>query len=140
MPRELPYPEVDIDEVREYVQARTERSSVRAMAAEIGMRHTTLAKFLEGSAPYPKNRILIVEWYLRQGQALSASGRMDVPARISEHMQAHLEATDPESHLDVLLADLRGEARGSARRSIVAALAQGYRKMGRQAPRWLYRA
>lgn len=139
MARETPYPQIDIDEVREYLQARADRSSVRAVAAEIGMRHTTLGKFLEGSEPYPRNRILMIEWYLREYQKTSARGRVAVPEGVSEQMQAHLEASDPEAHLEALLAEFKGDAHTETRRRIIGALAQGYQRMGRQAPRWLHR-
>ena len=139
MARETPYPEIDIGQVRQYVQSRADRSSVRAVAADIGMRHTTLSKFLEGSEPYPKNRVLIIEWYLRQYQVSPSRDRMQVPTGISERIQAQLVEADPEAHLEALLSDLRGEARSEARLRITTAIAHAYRRMGRPTPRWLYK-
>lgn len=139
MPRDLPYPEVDISVVRRYAQARADASSVRSLAGRIGVGHTTLDKFLEGSDPYPKNRTLLVEWYLREHGAHPARERLDVPAGLARRAEARVEEPGPEDHLDALLADLRGEVRAEARRRISDALVQAYRRMGRQAPRWLHK-
>lgn len=138
MPRELPYPEVDIDLVRKYAQTRADASSVRSLAGRIGLGHTTLDKFLEGSDPYPKNRTLLVEWYLREHGTHPARERLEVPTGLARRVEARLEEPRPEDHLDTLLGDLRGEARAEARRRIADALARAYRRMGRPAPRWLH--
>ena len=127
--RPLPYPEVDIAEVREYANRRADATSVRQVAREIGMRHTALAKFLAGSAPYAKTRVPLCEWYLRAQKATSA------PAPAAQDAAL---ATDPLGHLEALLADLRGEARTEARVRIATALTQAYSRMGRPAPDWLY--
>lgn len=63
--RELPYPDMDIRVVRRHANARANSTSVRAIAAQIGVGHTSLDKFLAGSEPYAKNRKLLCEWYLR---------------------------------------------------------------------------
>lgn len=126
--RPLPYPEVDIDEVREFANRRADATSVRQVARDIGMRHTALVKFLSGSEPYAKTRVPIVEWYLRVTKARPAA-----PDR-----EAESAVLDPAGHLDALLADLRGEARTEARLRIVNALTQAYRRMGTTEPAWLY--
>ncbi len=126
--RPIPYPEIDLEEVRAFANRRADETSVRQVAREIGMRHTALVKFLAGSEPYAKTRIPICEWYLRVTKARPAG-----PVR-----QEESAVLDPDGHLDALLADLRGEARTEARLRIVGALAQAYRRMGTDEPGWLY--
>lgn len=126
--RPVPYPEVDIDTVRDLANRRADATSVRHVAREIGMRHTALTKFLSGSEPYAKTRIPLCEWYLRVRKSVSASGRRP----------AGEDPPDVSGHLDALLTDLRGEARTEARLRIVGALAQAYRRMGMEEPAWLY--
>jgi hypothetical protein len=126
--RPVPYPEIDLDEVRAYANRRADATSVRQVAREIGVRHTALTKFLSGSEPYAKTRIPICEWYTRVTQA---------PVHLEKRREEG-EVTDPHGHLEALLADLRGEARTEARMRIASALAQAYRRMGIQEPTWLY--
>lgn len=125
--RPLPYPEIDIAEVRELANRRADATSVRQVAREIGMRHTSLDKFLAGSEPYAKTRIPLCEWYLRVTKARPAA---------ADHQETAV--VDAEGHLDALLIDLRGEARTEARMRIATALAQAYRRMGMTEPGWLY--
>ena len=117
--RPLPYPEIDIAEVRELANRRADATSVRQVAREIGMRHTSLEKFLAGSEPYAKTLIPLCEWYLRVTNSRPAT---------ANHQDTVV--VDAEGHLDALLVDLRGEARTEARMRIATALAQAYRRMG----------
>jgi hypothetical protein len=126
--RPVPYPEINLDEVREYANRRADATSVRQVAREIGMRHTALTKFLSGSEPYAKTRVPICEWYLRVTKARPAA---------AEH-QEESAVLDPDGHLEALLVDLRGEARSEARLRIAHVLAQAYRRMGMAEPSWLY--
>ena len=121
--RPLPYPEVDIEKVRELANRRADATSVRQVAREIGMRHTALTKFLSGSEPYAKTRVPLCEWYIRVNKSRPAA---------PERPESAVE--DAEGHLEALLADLRGEARAEARLRIVGALAQAYRRMGMAEP------
>lgn len=129
--REIPYPDVDIAAVRRYVSARANESSGRRLAAEIGLRHSTFFKFLHGTEPYARNRILLCEWYLREYLV------HPVPQPLSVAMQPPPE--NPEAHLDALLAELREDARLEARMRITTSIAQAYRRMGLPNPAWLYR-
>lgn len=52
--RELPYPDMDIRVVRRHANARAISTSVRSIAAQIGVGHTRLDKFLAGSEPFAK--------------------------------------------------------------------------------------
>jgi hypothetical protein len=128
--RELPYPDVDITAVRKYANARANASSMREVARAVGMRHTSLEKFLNGSEPYAKNRALLCEWYLREHRI------HPVPVATGDHVPVPVE--DPETHVDALLSELRGEARVEARLRITTALSQAYRRMGVREPDWLY--
>jgi hypothetical protein len=126
--REIPYPGMDITTVRRYANARANVSSVRQLALQIGMKHTSVDKFLRGSSPYARNRILLCEWFLREHKRHPVSELMDVPL------------AEPAAHLDALLCELRGDAEAETRLRITTALAQGYRRMGLSPPEWLYRA
>lgn len=119
--RDLPYPEVCIDRVRSYVQGRADFTSVRAIAAELGLGHTSLMKFLEGSEPYAKNRRRLVEWWLREHQAQPVRGEMSIPKEVKG--SGALPPERPAEYLDALVSELRGEARTEARLRITNALA-----------------
>jgi transcriptional regulator with XRE-family HTH domain len=125
--RPLPYPEVDLEEVRAFANRRADHTSVRQLAREIGLRHTAVTKFLAGSEPYAKTRVPICEWYLRVTKSRTIA---------PEHQESAVE--EPAGHLEALLADLRGETRTEARLRIVSTLAQAYRRMNLTEPTWLY--
>lgn len=128
--RDLPYPDIDIDVVRKYVNGRANSSSVREVARQIGIRNTSLDKFLNGSVPYARNRALLCEWYLREHRVH--------PVREAEEVAVQPRDDSPETLLEGLLKDLRGEARTEARLRITSAIDQGYRRMGLPPPEWLY--
>jgi hypothetical protein len=128
--RELPYPDLDIDVVRRYVNGRANNSSVRKVARQIGIGNTSLDKFLNGSVPYARNRALLCEWYLREHRVH--------PVREAEEAAVQRQDATPESLLAGLLKDLRDEALTEARLRITHALGQGYRRMGLSVPEWLY--
>lgn len=130
--RDIPYSDLDIAAVRRYANARANESSVRQIARQVGMRHTTLTKFLAGSEPLPRNRILLIEWYLREQPVHPAHELLSVLLpRLPEK---------PEAHLDALLAEVPDSARLEARMRITTALSQAYRRVGLPSPEWLYRA
>lgn len=126
--RQVPYGEVDLAKARAYVQARADVRSVRSVAGEIGMPHTSLEKFLDGSTPHPRNRILIVEWYLREHMVHPARERLRIPPPGLDNGPGHLAA---------LLAPLDDDARAEAKKSIAAALVDAYRRTGLPEPEWL---
>lgn len=129
--REIPYSDLDIGAVRRYANARANESSVRQIAREVGMRHTTLTKFLNGSEPLPRIRILLIEWYLREQPEHPAHELLSVLLPPSPET--------PEAHLDALLADVPDGARLEARLRITTALSQAYRRLGLPDPEWLYK-
>lgn len=124
----LPYADLDIDVVRRFVQARAHATSVRAVAREIGIRHQSLEKFLDGSRPFARNRALICAWYLRQ----DPEERRAVPGA-----QASQPADDLSSHLEALLGDLDGPARREALMRVTKAISDAYVRMGVRPPAWL---
>jgi hypothetical protein len=128
--RELPYPDIDIRVVRRYANGRANTSSVRAIAAEIGVGHTSFDKFLAGSEPFAKNRKLLCEWYLHTHRVHPVQTELEV---LTDAVRE-----DPVGLVDALLSDLRGEARTEAHMRITSALAQGYRRMGQAEPEWLW--
>jgi hypothetical protein len=128
--REIPYADVDIAAVRRYANARASECSVRQIAGQVGMGHTSLGKFLRGSEPFPRNRILLCEWYLRELPVHPVREPLTVPR--------HTPPDDPEVHLDALLSELRDSVRLEARMRITTAIAQAYQRMGLPNPDWLY--
>lgn len=124
----LPYPDLDINVVRRFAQARANETSVRRVAREIGMNHQSLEKYLDGSQPYARLRALICAWYLQHPAAerLAAEGN---PRREP--------AADLSYHLEALLGELAGPARGEALMRITRALSDGYVRMQGSAPSWL---
>lgn len=129
--REVPYADVDIAAVRRYANARASESSVRQIAGMVGMLHTTFGKFLRGSEPYPRSRILLCEWYLRELPVH--------PVRELMAVAPQPPSQDPEVHLDALLAELRDSVRLEARMRITTTIAQAYQRMGLPSPEWLYK-
>jgi hypothetical protein len=115
-PRDVP-----IDEVRELARDHAERTSLRQLAPEIGLGHSTLHNFLSGAAPHPRVRRLLGLWYLRVtgGSAEDFSLRPYAAA------------------LDVLLAEVPAESRGRAAGEVLDVLERGYAASGAGIPPWL---
>jgi hypothetical protein len=129
--RKIPYADVDIGVVRRYANARADASSIRQIAVEAGLGHTTFYKFLHGSTPYARNRILLCEWYLKAYRVHPVGEPTVFPVQLLNR---------PEGHLDALLFELRDDARAEARLRITTAISQAYRRMGLPIPEWLYQA
>lgn len=115
-PRDVP-----IDAVRELARDHAERTSLRQLAPEIGLGHSTLHNFLNGAAPHPRVRRLLGLWYLRVtgGSAEDFSLRPYAAA------------------LDALLAGVPQTARGRAAEDVLDVLERGYRGNGVETPPWL---
>lgn len=114
-PRDIP-----IEPVREYARDRAEQTSIRHLAADVGLGHSTVHNFLNGAAPHPRVRRKLVEWYLaRTGQA---------PEYAEETYAAALE---------VLVRQLPAENREQARAGLVRALRDMHHELGLPVPPWL---
>ncbi|HEX8243274.1 MAG TPA: hypothetical protein VF541_07255, partial [Longimicrobium sp.] len=55
-----------LDVLREAVRRAVAASSQRAVAAQIGISHVAVGKFLAGSEPYRPTWRKLQEWYLRR--------------------------------------------------------------------------
>ena len=80
--------------LREAVRERVELTSIREVAREVGMAHTTLADFLKGTEPYGANRAKLRTWYEGEGGELAR-----LRARVAE--------------LEKRLAECEGKKRGA---------------------------
>lgn len=52
-----------IAEIRDYAQEKAELTSLRILAKEIGLGHSTLHNFVGGAAPHPRVRRKLLDWY-----------------------------------------------------------------------------
>ena len=78
--REIPYSDVDIAAVRRYATARANESSVRQIARQVPMRHSTFDKFLRGSEPLARTRILVAIPFVDIRQEAPSETRWSVRA------------------------------------------------------------
>lgn len=113
-PRDVP-----IEDVRELARDRAEQSSLRHLAPEIGVGHSTLHNFLNGAAPHPRVRRLLALWYLRE---TGAAG--DEQETLTPYTSA----------LEVLLGGVPAAARNRATGELLDVLDRGY---GTAKPSWL---
>jgi hypothetical protein len=61
------YRTVPVEAIRRFAQDETELTSIRHVAAEVGLGRTTLHKFVAGETmPHPRVRRLLALWYLRR--------------------------------------------------------------------------
>jgi hypothetical protein len=132
--REVPYPEVEIGDVRSYAAGRANASSVRETARQIGIGHTSLEKFLNGARPFAKNRSKLCEWYLREHRVHPLADRAHAARE-----EAGPRVENGAALIEALVGELSGASQTEARMRITTALAQGYRRMGAAVPDWLYR-
>lgn len=113
---------VPVEVLREFVRDQSELSSVRQVAAEIGLGRTTLHSFLAGeTTPHPRVRRLIALWYLQKVQETG-----------------ELEAVRPyAAALEILLSHIPPERRRAAEQEVLDALAQTHAQSNTTPPRWL---
>lgn len=102
-----------LDEIRVAARARTAQSSLRLVAQEIGISHTTLNNFVRGAHPHPRILSRILEWY-DQG----ADDRL-------------------AAALDVLLGGLPESARVEADKAVLAAALEQHRRDVEAWPGWV---
>jgi predicted transcriptional regulator len=58
--------EISVDALRAYVRERSASTSIRAVAQQIGVGHSTLYKFIGGSTPRARVRARLLAWYVRE--------------------------------------------------------------------------
>lgn len=117
-PRDVP-----IEAVRELARDHAERSSLRHLAPEIGLGHSTLHNFLNGAAPHPRVRRLLGTWYLRvTGGTAEEEG---------DPVQPYASA------LKILLGGLPADSRERAAGEVLDVVERGYESAGRNRPGWL---
>lgn len=61
---------VSVEVLREAVRLRVDASSLRLAATEIGVSHSALRAFLNGSEPYGRNLTKLREWHGRETNEL----------------------------------------------------------------------
>jgi transcriptional regulator with XRE-family HTH domain len=87
-----------IEVVRAYARERSERTSLREVAGEIGVGASTLHNFLRGSTPHPRIRLKLAAWYRERMPedtgALSARNAAAalLPGYPAEHFAAAVRA------------------------------------------------
>ncbi|MBW3572370.1 MAG: hypothetical protein KY467_14810 [Gemmatimonadetes bacterium] len=111
-----------LEVLRDFVRSQTELSSIRQVAAEVGLGRTTLHNFVTGETrPHPRVRRLLALWYL---QKLEQAPDMDV-------------ARPYAAALEILLSDVPEERRRAAQETVLELLAETHSDAGAGAPRWL---
>lgn len=95
---------VPLETLREFARDESERSSLRQVAAAVGVGRTTLQNFIQAeTSPHPRVKRLVALWYLKQ------------TTRSEEEESAEAYATA----LDLLVGALPVERRGEARRTLI---------------------
>jgi hypothetical protein len=112
--------EATLDPVRASVSTRVEQTSLRAVADEIGLSPAGLQKFLAGTEPYASTIRRLRNWYVRHAPPSPGLGLLDARAA-----------------LNVLLHDVRPEARNGAALRMLAVVERGFDQSGRPRPPWL---
>ncbi len=110
------HPLAAVDVLRYAAQAAVQRSTLRRVAAEIGMSHSGLRTFIGGTAPYSATLTRLRAWHARQdGVTLERAQRA----------------------LDILTGHLRGKEREAATRAILNALKVASKESREPPPPWL---
>jgi hypothetical protein len=64
---------VPLEALREFTRSRTDRTSMREVARQIGVARTTLSMFVNHeTTPHPRIRRMLALWYLRESGAAQA--------------------------------------------------------------------
>lgn len=82
-------------EIRGAVRAQATTSSLRAVASDVGVNHTTLRKFEGGSHPRGRLRDLLVGWYGTRGESAGSQSLLPEPdlKRVRDAVRAEAAAT-----------------------------------------------
>jgi hypothetical protein len=118
------YRAVPVETMRRFAQDQTELTSIRHVAAEIGLGRTTLHKFVSGETmPHPRVRRLLALWYLRR--------HGHTPSGDDEALRPYASA------LQILLGGVPDETRARATDEVLDVLERGYAASGGERPAWL---
>lgn len=124
--REIPCAHLDWEKVRAYTNSRANASSLRTLAPEIGLGHSTLHNFLSGADPHPRVRALIGAWYVRE------TGDDGEAGIIEPRGGATLRAA-----LDIMVRYFPEEDRVRVRQNAAALLVDESTLSGLDVPLWL---
>jgi hypothetical protein len=108
-----------MDVLRESVRRAVAASSLRSVAAQIGVTHRTVGKLLGGTPPQEKTLRKLREWYVRH-----AAETHDVSG---EAIAAALE---------LLMDGLPEKSRSETEQVLLDVLRQAHRKAGTKPPEW----
>lgn len=109
-----------VDVLREAVGRAAEASSQRAVAAQVGVPHRTIGKFLAGSAPRSKTLKKLQAWYV--SSIVPAGGASPETATAA---------------VFILLDPIPQPRRAEAVRELVQALGRIHQDYGGQRPEWI---
>ncbi|HEY0017603.1 MAG TPA: hypothetical protein VGC13_14930 [Longimicrobium sp.] len=114
---------IPVHTLREFARDRAELSSVRQVAAEVGLGRTTLHNFISAdTTPHPRVRRLLALWYLRE----------------KEIEESRVADEGYSAALDILLAGIPEAERASARAELLERIAALHAAFGAGAPPWLH--
>jgi hypothetical protein len=105
-----------LDVIRRIASDEAATSSLRHLAPDIGIGHSTLHNFLCGAIPHPRVRRLLYDWYARHRGVATARA------------------------LDALMNVLPDEVRAAVKDNVVRELAAGYRRASLPVPQGLLSA
>lgn len=108
--------DAQVREIREAVRDALELSSLRILAVEIGVGHSTLHNFASGASPHPRVRRTLYDWFVARNAA---------PSPIHP------------SRLDALTEGLPDHVRRRLRPLLATVLKGGYVDGGVNVPAWL---
>lgn len=97
-----------VDGIRSLAGERVERTSLCAVASQVGMTPSGLSKFLGGAAPYQKTVWKLEAWYLVQEQTSHTDGSSVKQVAVALRLLARLAPPSArDDFVDELLAAIR---------------------------------
>jgi hypothetical protein len=111
-----------VDVLRESVRRAVAASTLRTVAAQIGVTHRTAGKFLAGTPPQEKTLRKLREWYVRHA---------------GEERNVSTETVG--AALALLTDGLPEKYREGAERDVLDVLRKAHRAAGTKPPRWIGR-
>jgi hypothetical protein len=116
------YRSIPVEELRRFTQDQAELTSIRQVAAEVGVGRTTLHKFAAGeTTPHPRVRRLLGLWYLRR----------------TREARQEASAAPYAAAMEILLSSLPAEARQAAATELLSLVEARYAASGAERPPWL---